>query len=108
MTETDKATPRPWKYQCEAIGPHFEICGDHHETKLGTSCVKLALVLGNETSGDIPRANAALIVRTVNAHDSLVAACKLFASICSCGGRGDKRCPGCIAKAALAKAEGAA
>ena len=72
MNETSKATPRPWQVSrsnAGAIPPHFqplEIIG-----RGGNASVAAQLGIGPEAN-----ANAALIVKAVNAHDSLVEALK--------------------------------
>lgn len=85
-----EATPRPWE-ACPSrkgdggSGPHdFVIVGnitdpvyEGGELIEDASCVVIAHVKGNDTSGGIPKANAEIIVRAVNAHDALVAACAL-------------------------------
>ena len=73
MTE---ATPRPWKMEDTERGIHnvdefmFHVVGPDFETNYEH------LVLDNENyyPHDVSRANAALIVRAVNAHDGLIAA----------------------------------
>jgi hypothetical protein len=42
----------------------------------GWSSTAVALVLGNPTAGDIPKATAAELVRRVNAFPAMLAACK--------------------------------
>lgn len=91
-----EATRRPW--QCSNRDfrgqehPHnWYITGDHCESSYeddedgnpvdtGPVCVGIAIVPGNATSGKIPEDTARLIVRAVNAHEALLAACKEAAS----------------------------
>ncbi len=81
---SDSPTPTPWKL--EPAGRDWHVCGDYHESEeedhdeggfavaeTQTVCVRVATVHGNETSGTIADANARLIVRSVNAHDALIA-----------------------------------
>lgn len=78
-----EATPRPWEYSNRDFRgvehPHnVYVTGNRHESEddndNGECCTSIATVHGNATSGSIPDANAALIVRAVNSFDALVAA----------------------------------
>lgn len=51
------------------------------ELEDGTSCVAVAVVMGNATAGDIPRLNAELIVQAVNSHADLLATAKALLAI---------------------------
>ena len=76
-------TPGPWEVHPPrkgdgGAGPHdWVIVGNVCESEDtadddGPSCVVVAHVKGNPTSGGIPRANADRIVRAVNDHDRLI------------------------------------
>lgn len=75
------ATARPWEYKRrnwrnEPDAHNFYITGDRHapddedESDYSTA---VAIVCGNATAGTIPEDNAAMIVRSVNCHDELIA-----------------------------------
>jgi hypothetical protein len=57
------------------VGGHF-VEADEEDGNEYPACVVIAHVKGNATAGDIPTANAELIVRAVNCHAALLAACK--------------------------------
>lgn len=87
-----KHTPLPWTYEPRTLRNEpspfsWYIRGDIHESfddedsdsydedgELVSTAV--AVVEGNPTAGDIPRLNAELIVRSVNSHADLLAACE--------------------------------
>jgi len=69
--DTDKATARPWRVVEEA-GTGTSICG---AGPTGDASGFVTLLHGPKASTG---PNAALIVRCVNSHDSLVGACELF------------------------------
>lgn len=78
-----KHTPTPWKWQFEDWRgqpqkfKRFIIGGISEPDEDDESCATaVAIVEGNATSGGIATANAELIVRAVNAHEDLLAACK--------------------------------
>ena len=70
---TDRATPRPWASTAFAIHPSHEVAtiacvwGEYQDVIPGI----------RQIMNDEAFANAALIVRAVNAHDNLVEACEL-------------------------------
>lgn len=88
----NNATRRPWEFSNRdwrgLPHPHnLYIVGDRHQAdddeeerdefdELPMIATSVAIVVGNETAGGIPRANAELICRAVNAHDELLAACE--------------------------------
>lgn len=87
MGESIEHTATPWKakrsnWRNEPDAYSIYISGDTHisvdeddgeETVVSTA---VAVVLGNATSGKVTKANADFIVRAVNAHDDLLAACE--------------------------------
>ena len=117
-------TPTPWQFSNRnwrgEEDPHnWYVTGDHSEgwppdpddsesEDEGPSCVSVAVVVGNPTAGDIPRANAELIVRAVNAHADLLAAlvrvANLAANCCPRSPSGDEAIE--EARAAIRKARG--
>lgn len=70
MTNTDKATPRPWKQG----GNWFDIWGN---TNTKENWERVAEVHHSVTgSNKIEQANASLIVKAVNNHEALLNACR--------------------------------
>ena len=90
MSKTDRATPRPWMAagtveigpgtcRPRIYGPTERIAGDVVD-QLICVCDSQGLYHSAATSDEMDveaRANAALIVRAVNSHDALVAACRI-------------------------------
>ncbi len=77
----NEPTRRPWQYsnrnwRGQETEHDWYITGDHDLDDGEGSCVGVAIVKGNATSGSIAEANAALIVKAVNCHADLLAACK--------------------------------
>lgn len=116
MSES-KHTRTPW--EIEPDGHDYIIHGDRQEihpeddeedgpesgsSEYSHSVVTVGRVLGNRTSGDIPRLNAEMIVRAVNCHGDLLAACQeLTEALWNSGGSVDVYNRGL---AAIAKANG--
>jgi hypothetical protein len=90
-----KHTPGPWRYD------PYE--GSYQSAIIG-ECYQIATV----SYDDWDHSNAAFIVRAVNAHDDLLAACKAALSLTE--NRGNLQFMECTAtlRAAIAKAEGGA
>ena len=105
-----EATARPWR-ACGSARKDCE-CRQVWATEADVK-VAVAMTAADEhyTGGagvddrDEAKANAALIVKAVNAHDALVAACELAAEHeeCVCEGKGE--CLGCVLQAALKGAQ---
>jgi hypothetical protein len=103
-------TPTPWRYETEHTYGHATVYGKGR--KSGQHKQHVAQVWsGGERSMRVAEANAAIIVRAVNAHDELVAALSALLDYCAgnvpyFGDKGDaSREAFDRACAALAKAE---
>ena len=84
-SETDRATPRPWRVD-GGTTPQGDLFVHVDDGSIaGRTCI--ATVHGRIAEG--AAANAALIVRAVNAHDALVEACEAASAIMS-------HAPGCV------------
>lgn len=91
-------TPTPWRVSLDAYVVHVE-------TDRTLAACPATLTIG----ADEARANADLIVRAVNAHESLVSALERIEAMLSDGmalGRNQKRALADSARAALALAKG--
>ena len=98
-----EATPGPWRWFPNqlAVGP---LKGAHIADVARTTSIADVLSRGG-VGQERCEANAALIVKAVNAHDKLVAACALASEHeeCVCEGKGE--CLGCVLQAALKEAK---
>jgi len=74
--ETDKTTPRPWIVACINEIHDHRAKFDSSGARIGDTPNRIAKIEYPYANEDEQEANAVLIVRAVNCHDSLVEACE--------------------------------